>query len=368
MRLNLLEIALFVLLLSPSFGQSKELVKIAVMGPLSGPAKVYGQRQLQGARLAAEQINESGGLSYHIEVVAADDEGQSGKVGELARDLIFEDGVSAFIGCVNSSCTHVLEMICVKTQKPQITCISTDPSITRAGTPWIFRCLADDIRQAESLANYLLNNLKAKRIALLTLNNRYGQMGARTLHRLLRNGGQAPIMKETFQRGNSDRSELAKRVSRQKPDAIVVWSLYSEAAQVVSALRDEGVSCPLLGPDGVTTPAFLKLAGKAAEGMVVTYPFNPERPWPKTQKFLRDFKKRWSVEADSFAAHAYDAMMIMASALKRGGKEAFSLRDELAKTAAHDGVTGHITFDATGNDTRNVELAIVKDGRYKALK
>ena len=369
MRLLFLALTLQFLLCSGTvFGESREIVRIGVMGPLSGPSKAYGLSQFQGALLAAEQTNESHGLSYHIEVIAADDEGNSGKVGELARDFIFKEKISAFIGCVNSSCTHVLEMICVKAQKPQITCVSTDPSITRAGSPWIFRCLADDIRQAESLSNYLLHTLKAKRIALLTLKNRYGQMGAKTLGRLLREGEREPVVEKTFLRDQRDRSALARQVSQANPDAIVVWSLYSEAAQVVRALRKEGLSCPLLGPDGVTTPAFLDLAGTAAEGMVVTYPFDPNRQWPKTQKFLHDFKRRWGREADSFAAHAYDAMMILVAALKKGGKEPFALRDALGKTAAHDGVTGLITFDATGNDIRNVRLAIVKKGSFVALK
>ncbi len=367
MKYLLLLTLLFSCLFSPTLAQEKSLVKIAVMGPLSGSGKAYGLSQLRGATLAAEEVNRGGGLSWHIEVLAADDKGESGRVGELARDLIFEDKVAGFIGCVNSSCTHVLEMICVKAQKPQITCVSTDPSITRAGTPWIFRCLADDIRQAEALSKHLLRNVRAKRIALLTLKNRYGQMGARTVGSLLKEGGRPPIIEEVFLRGDRDRSGLALRVKAAKPDAVLIWSLYHEAAQVVRALRKQGVRCPFFGPDGVTTPAFLELAGSAAEGMVVTYPFDPERPSEKTQNFLRNFQNRWGTKADSFAAHAYDAMMIMANSLKKAGPEAFALRDAIAKTAAHDGVTGLITFDSTGNDTRSVNLAVIKKGQYLAL-
>jgi len=347
---------------------SPPVAKIAVVGPLSGSSAAYGESQLRGATLALEQLTAVGGMPVTLRLVAVDDGGESGRVGALARDLLFEDGVVAFLGCVNSACTHVLEMICVKAQRPQITCVSTDPSVTRAGSPWIFRCLADDVKQAEAIARHLIDVLHAERVAVLTLDDRYGQMGSRTLRQTLEAAGRPPAFVSTFGSGDGERNTLAERVARQRPDAVVVWSLFREGARVVRALREAGVSCPVIGPDGLATPAFIDEAAEAAEGVIVTQPFDPERPSPRTHDFLAAYRRRWGTEPDSFAAHAFDGMSILASAIRRAGTEAFALRAALASTAAFEGVTGLVTFDATGNDTRTVSLAVVRDGRFVALR
>lgn len=346
---------------------SRQTVNVAVIGPLSGSGAVYGVKQLRGASLAAEEMNEAGSLPWHINIIEADDQGRSGLVGEIARDLVFEQNVAAFIGCVNSACTHVLEMICVKVQKPQITTVSTDPSITRAGTPWIFRCLADDRKQAKALASYISGKSGMNRVAVLTLDNRYGRMGARTCRRLLEKNGLEIVVDEVFPAGSHDRTALAERTRQSKPSVIVLWSLYSEAAQVVKSLRRAGINTPVVAPDGVTTNSFLQLAGPAAEGMIVTLPFNAFRDTENTQKFLKRYKERWGEAADSFAAHAYDGMNILGLAIKRGGVEAFAIRDNLALTSNFTGVTGQISFDTTGNDIRDVDLAIVRGGRFIPL-
>jgi branched-chain amino acid transport system substrate-binding protein len=258
-------------------------------------------------------------------------------------------------------------MICVKVQKPQITTVSTDPSITRAGSPWIFRCLADDRKQAGALASYICNGGSFKGVAILALDDRYGRMGSRTCRRLLEEKGLEIVFDEVFEAGIKDRAGLAERTGRSKASVIVLWSLYAEAAEVVKSLRLAGINTPVVAPDGVTTSAFLDSASLAAEGMIVTLPFNPLRGTDETRNFLLQYKKRWGEEADSFAAHAYDGMNILALAIKRGGIDAFNLRDNLALTSNFPGVTGQISFDSTGNDIRDVDLAIVKDGKFVPL-
>ena len=354
----------FILLFS-SFARGE--VKIAVVGPLSGSSSSYGKSQLQGVQLAVEQYN-SASRALDVEIVPADDRGDSSLVGILARDLVFEEGVSAFIGCVNSSCTHVLEMLCVKMQKPQITCVSTDPSITRAGSPWIFRSLADDRKQARVLAEYILGDLQAKRVALLTLDNRYGKMGARTLGRILEEREATLVFQGTIKRGRLDRSDLVRSVKSTHPNAVVLWSLFDEAAQVLLALRRQGYGGVVLGPDGVTTPRFLERVGRAAEGMIVTLPFNRARDSAKTKTFLKQYKERWGERADSFAAHAFDGASILLDAIESSGSEAFALRRAIAATKNYDGVSGRISFDDSGNYVGEVELAIVRRGEFIPLQ
>src|SRR5262249_34011519 len=123
----------------------------------------------------------------------------------------------------------------------------------------------------------------------------------------------------------------------------------------------------LFGGDGLASPEFLRLAGPAAEGSIVTWPFEPHSS-ARSRDFVRRFVARFGHEPDSFAAHAYDATALLATAADRAGSwDRDRLRDALAATKQFPGVTGDLTFDATGNDTRPVRLARVKDGRFVPL-
>lgn len=348
-------------------GERPRAVRLAIVGPLTGPSAPYGRSQLEGATLAAEEANGSGRLPFRLELVAADDRGEHGRVGPLARDLAFVDGVAGFVGCINSACTHVLEMLCVKLQRPQVTCVSTDPSITRAGSPWIFRCLADDERQAEALVGYLTGEADARRVAVVALRDRYGLQGARALERRLRSVGRLPVFSATMAPGGEGLDEVVRRLVEAAPDAVVVWSLVSEGADLVRRLRAVGTGATILGPDGLTTPAFPLSAGPAAEGVILTLPYDGGRQDPVNRRFVEAYRRRFGREADSFAAHAYDAVGLYVAALERAGADPASLRDALAATREYPGATGSITFDGSGNDTRDVRLAVVRGGLFIPL-
>ncbi|HEY9069723.1 MAG TPA: ABC transporter substrate-binding protein, partial [Candidatus Ozemobacteraceae bacterium] len=137
---------------APARAGEPEPLRIGVIGALTGPKAAYGLPHLNGARLAADEVNAAGGIAGHrIELLPADDRGEMGLVGELATRLIFTGRVLALLGSVDSGCTHVAAMIAVKMQVPHLTSVATDPTLTRAGSPWTFRTLADDDRQAAAV-------------------------------------------------------------------------------------------------------------------------------------------------------------------------------------------------------------------------
>lgn len=344
---------------------------VAVVGPLTGRAAAYGTSQRDGALLAAEDLAALDlPPALRMRLVFVDDEADQTKAGALARDLVVRDRVAAFVGAINSDCTHQLEMVCVKLHVPQLTTASTDPSITDTGSPWIFRCLADDVLQAKALAAHLFApeaGRGPRRVALLSQNNRYGRMGIVEVARAAEAAGAPVVLREQFESGTTDFEAVAGRVAAARPDGIVVWGFYREGAALVRALRAAGVTAQVLAGDGLVSPEFLRLAGKAAEGTVVTYPFDPDGS-ERARIFARRFEARFGHAPDSFAAHAYDAVTCVAAAAARAGSwEREAVRAELAKTRKHPAVTGDLAFDATGNDVRPVHLARVVRGRFVPL-
>ena len=345
----------------------RKTVRIGVMGPLTGPASGYGKSQLEGVRLAAETVNQGSG-PFMIELVVVDDKANMSTAAELVVDLVYEHEVSAIIGAINSSVTHVVEMVAAKTQVPMITTTSTDPSITRTGTYWAFRCLADDMLQGKALAEQILDVDGHRNLAVFRQDNRYGKMGGQEIIRMATAKGHPPAVDMLFQSEEENFSEHIDAVRKANVQAIVIWGLYKPSGKLVKALRLAGIHQPIYGADGMVHPDFLKYAEEHAEGTVVTFPFDPYRDTPETRDFIQAYTKEYGHSPDSFAAHSYDALMIIAGAIQRGNcMDRECIKDNMLLTKGLAGVTGTITLDETGNDIREVELARVRDGEFIPL-
>jgi len=270
-----------------------------------------------GVALAAGEINaHSRETGLRVELVVVDDEADMSAAGDRLVDLIYTHEVNAIIGAINSAVTHVVQMVAAKTHVPMITTTSTDPSITRAGSYYTFRCLPDDLLQGRALADRLFRIDGRRHVALLRQDNRYGKMGGSEIARIAKAKGR-PLMSDAFFDGKAERFDReVDALRRAGPDALVIWGLYKPAGLLVKALRDAGLSFPVYGADGMAHPGFLEHAKDAADGVVMTFPFDPCRDDPVTRAFLERFRERFGYEADSFAAHSYDAMMIIWSAIR----------------------------------------------------
>jgi ABC-type branched-subunit amino acid transport system substrate-binding protein len=344
-------------------------VRIGFIGCLSGPAKAYSQEMLQGAQMAVEEINAAGG--YHGKPVVLkirDDKASMGINANQTVKLCFEDKVLGFIGSMSSDTTHVALRVALKAEVPEITCISTDPTITQIVVPWIFRCLADDWSQSRALAKYVFKERGFKKVALLEHNNRYGRMGSMELKRVAKRMGVPIKVALKYPSKQKDFKGMLQIIKDYGADAIVNWGLYPQAAKIVTQMKEMGMDIPYFGADGLVSQAFIDQAKDAAEGVVVTYPYDYYRDDPLTKDFNERYKKKHGYEPDSFAAHGYDTLMVMWQAVKRGGLNRARIRDALAETKNFHGVTGMISFDHRGNDMRGVDFAVVKDGKFLPLR
>ncbi|MCC7139950.1 MAG: ABC transporter substrate-binding protein [Planctomycetes bacterium] len=342
---------------------------VGVVGPLTGPAAAYGRSQLDGATLAAEEVAARGGAAgARLRLEPRDDGADQQRAAAHARELVVGAGVAAIVGAINSDCTHQVEMVAVKLHVPQVTTASTDPSVTDTGSPWIFRCLADDVLQARAVVEHLLGTARARAVALVCQQNRYGRMGIAEVARAVRAAGATVVADEGYASGTADFAPVAGRVAAARPDAVVVWSLYREGADFVAALRAAGCTATVYAGDGLVSPEYPARAGAAAEGTLVTFPFDPDAT-PASRDFVRRFTARFGHAPDSFAAHGHDAVLLLADAAERaGGWDRARLRDALSATDGLRGATGELRFDRTGNDLRPVRLARVVLGRFVPLR
>ena len=349
--------------------QSPATIKVGVLCSLSGGGAEYGLAMKQGADMAMAEINRAGGLlGKPLELVYRDDQNDMGENGHQTVKMIFDDQVWAIIGSVHSGCTHVAARVTLKAETPQLTTVSTDPTVQMIGSPWMFRCLVDDKAQGTAIANLVFGSRNLKRVGLFQQKNRYGKMGGKTIAHIAEQRGNPLSFKNFFLSGQTDFSEQVQVVKSSNIDGIIIWGLYQEAGLLVKALREAGVTTPIFGADGMVSPGFIRIAGKAAENVVVTFPFDDTNPAPETRRFITDFERLYGHKPDSFSAHAYDAVNLMARAIRIGGLNKAKIRDALATTRAIPGATGLLSFNEFNDDPRQVIFARIENGLFVPLK
>jgi len=352
-------------------GRKKEIpknldsVKVGFLGPLEGSVEeAYGQEMLNGAQLALEEANAKGG--YHglpYELIVRSDVGLWGASGnEIVR--LYDAGVWGVIGSIDGNNSHVAIRVALKLEMPMINTGSTDPTLTETKIPWVIRCIADDRQNSYILALHIFEDEKIKNVAIFRANDRYGRMGVKEFMDAARRLGYPIQMHLNFTPGAEDVDSQLEKIRNSSATAVLIWGNDKDAARIVNRMRELGMKQKIFGSDRMATDRFLELTGSNAEGIITSYPYNPESKDPKYLAFVKNYKEKYHSEPGVFATHANDGMNILIDAIEKKGLNHALIRDELTSLGSYHGVTGDIIFDPTWNDVGEVWLMEVKNGKF----
>lgn len=344
-------------------------VRIGFLGPLEGSVIVsLGEQMLQGATLAIEEANKKGGykgipfkLMVHNDV---------GLWGAAANEVVKMDDekVWAWLGSIDDIVSHVALRATLKMEIMMVCTGDPDPTFTETNIPWVIRVISDDRQSGYALANHIFENKGHNRIAVIRANNRYGRVGVMEYSGVATRLGHPITMEERFEDGETDFKMQLENIKKTSPDAILIWGNAKESGMILKQLREMGINQPVYGSDRMVSPEFLKIAGKAAEGIVTTCQYNPDADIPQLKTFQTNYYKRFGLEPDVFAAHAYDGMNMIIAAIKKAGLNRVLIRDLLTdqKTfQGYQGVTGKIILDGSWNDIGEISIAEVRNGRFE---
>ena len=344
-------------------------LRIGVLIPMRGPAQIYGQSKRQGIELARDQINGEGGVSGRpLEILFRDDQNDPVVAADRCRDLIYQDGAVAIIGAVSSGNTMAVQWLCERAGVPLLTACSTNPFITRMHFRYSFRCLPDDTLQAQEIAFHSLRQQQIRHMAILFDADEYGTAGARTYHTAAAALGQKVVLMQAYEPGTANFRTHLQALQAAKPDGVLIWGLARESGLIVRQIRESGWSVPIYGADGMAVRRFLDLAGRTAEGCIMTSPFHPGHRQEKAQRFVQAFQARFHTPPDSFAAFGYDSLFLIAEAIRAEQGTSAGIRRGLAGIQGFTGVTGECRFDASGNLNRPIRLARVENGTFVPLR
>ncbi len=342
--------------------ETKEAV-IGVIGPMTGPGAQSGNTLRDATALALEDLNAKL-KGTALKMVVVDDEANPTKSISGVTRLVHKENALAVLGAVQSSCTLANMEVTKEAGVPQITSMSTSPAITQKGNKWIFRTAATDAVQAENIVKIALNRLGKKRLAVMYVSNDYGKDGYKVVQEVATRLGFPPVAAETFNQGDLDYSSQLMKIKAAEPDALVIWSLYEEAALIAKQAAAAGMKVQLLGSGGLTNNKYVELGGPATEGTIMCQTYHPSSKEPRIADFTKRFKAKYGRDPDPNAAQTYDAVMILGAAIEKAGLDRAKVRDALAATKNFPGMTGTITFDSTGDSPRDMMVIRIKDGNY----
>ena len=354
-----------------------KVIKIGGLFPISGPGSYFGVQDKQGVELAIEQLNKTGVNGYKFEVQYEDSACSPLPATQAAKRLVEQFKPEIAIGEECSDATLAIMPVMAQAQIPLLNAGSSSIKVTEPGNPWTFRIMPNEVMQGIDIATNAYKRLNARTAVLLYENTNAGIGNAKVFKDTFTKLGGKILAEIGFGRDVNDFTSIATRVAGLgKVDVIPTYTLEGQGLKITQALAQAGV---VKGGGGQSIQlgtiwlpfGFEKKAGKAALGYVRIVQFDPTDQRPVVRDFIQAFKAKYNQDPTHINAHAYDQVMLIADVVKRGGKDAKSIREGLAATKGFSGVTGSVEFDKTNQNTKMDTVHYMEtmpDLSWKALK
>jgi branched-chain amino acid transport system substrate-binding protein len=339
-------------------------IPVGLYGAMSGSEASFGQATMQGVKLAAEEINASGGvLGKKIRLVIEDDQGKAEEAASVVTKLITRDNVIAIIGENSSNQSLAAAPICQANRIPMISPSSTNPNVTKKGD-YIFRVCFTDPYQGKALATFVRQNLNATKAAILRDNkNDYSVGLAEVIRAEFTRLGGTIVAEQSYTGGENEFRPQLTAIKSAGPQVLFVPGFYTDAGQIALQARDLGINVPLVGGDGWDSPTVISIGGKAVDGCYFSDHYFVGEDRPAVRRFVGEINKRTGRNPDANSALGYDALHILVNAIKATGSlDRKAIRDHIATTKEYDGVSGVITMGPDRDPIKPVAMIKIDGG------
>lgn len=292
-----------------------ETVKIAIAGPMSGSVAQYGDMVKAGALTAIEQINAAGGANGNkFEAVLMDDACEPKQAVAVANKIVSQ-GIHYVIGHVCSGSTIPASDIYENEGIVMVTPSATAPQLTETKKRnFIFRTIGRDDQQGPAAAQYIINKVKPKKVAVLHDKQSYGQGIASSVKKDLEAAKIPVAVFEGINAGDSDYSAVITKLKSQGVDFVYFGGYHPEMGLLLRQAREQGVKATFMGPEGVGNKDVTAIAGPASEGMLVTLPADFSAD-PANAALVKAFADKKRDANGPFQMPAYAAVKIIGDAI-----------------------------------------------------
>ncbi|WP_441360438.1 ABC transporter substrate-binding protein [Agrobacterium sp. MCAB5] len=324
MKNSLFNAALLTSALAAATASAQE-IKLGFNGDLSAsPSAQSGQAGVQGIQAAIEDINAAGGvLGQKLTLVIRDDLSQPPKSIQNMSDLIDSEEVVAVFGPTNSGNALAWKHIPNQRKNPSLGCVGSATDITKAmpgADNYMYRVSMVDRAQIAGMVAYAKNRPSTKNVGFLAETTGYGQGGLKDLTALAEAKGLIPVATEKFGVNDTDMTSQLSKMKAAGVDTVLVWAQGTPIAQLLRSMEKIDYSPVTLTSWAADNASFFDTAGKTlAERPIFMRTITEDRTPDQQKLYDRLAPNLKSKSSFSFAAHCYDATLILAAAIKQAG-------------------------------------------------
>jgi branched-chain amino acid transport system substrate-binding protein len=343
---------------------SAEPLKIGMVASLTGPAAEVGRYAIQGAKLAAEEVNKTGGvLGRPIELVIEDNQTTNPGVVLAFSKLAGDKDIPAFIGPPFSTQIHAIAPDIQRLGKP-VMIGGTDPQLTHMGNPWLFRFRPNDIYSARVIADYGVKTLGKKKWAIVHSTDAFGTSGMKTLLEDLKGMDVEPALIQGYTNNSQDFTPVVFAVKQSGADVMATYmTVPTDVAIFARQLRQLGVNVAWFGSPSTVATDVLKLAGAALFDSYAASPFNADSS-PAAKEFATKYEATYKSAPDYNGAWTYDAVHVLALAIDNAKSlEPQKIREAILSVKGYPGVEGTYNFDQNGDGLHSYNIVKNDNGK-----
>jgi branched-chain amino acid transport system substrate-binding protein len=327
----------------------------------------------QGMDLAVDEVNRSGGIhGRRLRILREDDRESVDEGSMVAQRFAKNPDVVAVIGHLQSYVTVPAAAVYDLAGIPVLSPASTDPELTRRGYRRVFRATFTDAQAGRQMAEYAARR-GYRQVAIYYVRNPYGRSLANAFEERADELGIGVAARQSYdpnaEAGHRGAEQTAAEWRALQLDAVFVAGEVPHAAVFIAQLRRQGITVPVLGGDAMGIPDLFTVGGGAVEGTVVAAAFHPEDRRPEVRRFVAAFRERYGTPPDAAAALGYDAVQVLAQAMRRAGRPTPDrIAEALHGTRGWQGVTGVFSFDAEGDlPEKPVRKVVAQGDRWRFL-
>jgi branched-chain amino acid transport system substrate-binding protein len=354
-------------LLAASTAQAQ--IKIAVIQELSGTGATAGTNFKNGVELAVKEINAAGGiLGQKLEPVIDDTQSNPGVAKALALKAV-DDGAFAVFGPTFSGSMTVSMAQTRNARVPNFTGAEA-AALTQQGNPYIFRTSLTQMTSMPKVARYIASGLKAKRVAVIFVNNDFGKGGRDAFVKAAAAAELTVAADISTEAGLIDFSAPVLKAKRSNADAVFVYTNEEESARCLRELRKQGVTKPIIGETTLTGQRVIEPAGAAADGAIAHVGLTAEAPIPAVREFRARFEKAYKSVPDHNGIKGYTSVYLLKVGIETAGKldrvaVAKALHGLKIRAAKEPGVLMDVAIDDNGDLDRASFIVQVKNGKQE---
>jgi branched-chain amino acid transport system substrate-binding protein len=335
--------------------QGAETIKIGVNQPLTGPVAASGNFVVNGAKIAADEINAKGGiLGAKIELVIEDNKSNPTEAVAVAEKLIVRDKVPVMMGAWSSTYTLAVMPKLMEYKVPMVVETSSSDKVTISGNPWVFRIAPTSGMEARAFAKKA-NAFKIRKADFLVVNNDWGKGTADVFQKMLKDKGVRIGAVETMDASAQDLNAQLSKIKSSDADTLFVTTAVEQLTLVLKQIQALGLKRQVITTGGSQAPdQLIAQAGAAANGSyhLLFFPawFPEASPNPALAKaFVAEWKKR----GHNFAGltegfRGYDGITTIAAAISKAGKADSEAIRAAMWSIQVNGVNGKIAFTKEG--------------------